>query len=190
MAKDSTRISVGGTGGVFIAPVGTAMPASPTTALNAAFIEVGYTTDAGVTFTVDRTITDIRSWQALDPTRRIVTSKDSMVGFTMQEFSKENVELALTGTVTSPSAGVFLFTPETEAALDERAVVIEFKDKVGEDDFTTRLLIPRCIVTDSVETQITKTAEMQLPIVLKPIVAGDAAPYTMLTNNVAFSVGA
>lgn len=49
-------------GGVYIAPLGTALPTDATTALNAAFKNVGYVSDSGVTNTITRDNTEVKAW--------------------------------------------------------------------------------------------------------------------------------
>ena len=52
MANDATKVSVGKPavdGAVFSAPIGTALPTSTSAALNAAFANLGYVSEDGVT---------------------------------------------------------------------------------------------------------------------------------------------
>lgn len=50
------------TGGVWVAPVGTALPTDETTALNAAFKTPGYITDDGLKRTEGRDTDDVKAW--------------------------------------------------------------------------------------------------------------------------------
>ena len=49
-------------GGVYRAPVGTTLPTDTTTALNVAFVSLGYVDDDGVTINIDRPSTDHYAW--------------------------------------------------------------------------------------------------------------------------------
>jgi len=51
MALDATSVRVAPLGHVSVAPFGTALPTTVLSALNAAFVEVGYTDDNGVSVT-------------------------------------------------------------------------------------------------------------------------------------------
>ena len=57
---DVGRPKVGGY--AFRAPIGTVLPTDATTALNAAFVNLGYVSNAGLRVTYDRTTTDHREW--------------------------------------------------------------------------------------------------------------------------------
>jgi hypothetical protein len=65
MATDATKVAVAVTGSVFKAPTGTAAPTSQATALNVAFVELGYIGEGGVTQTLPATgdSTGIPVWQ-------------------------------------------------------------------------------------------------------------------------------
>lgn len=49
-------------GGVYRAPLGTALPTDTTTALNVAYIPLGYVDDDGITINIDRPSTDHYAW--------------------------------------------------------------------------------------------------------------------------------
>lgn len=49
-------------GSILHAPVGTAAPTDATSALDAAFVDLGYANEDGVDFGEDRTVTDVYAW--------------------------------------------------------------------------------------------------------------------------------
>ena len=49
-------------GGVYVAPLGTALPTDAAAELNAAFVNVGFVSDEGVTNTITRDNTEIKAW--------------------------------------------------------------------------------------------------------------------------------
>ena len=65
MANSATNVSVGKPqieGSVYAAPIGSTLPTDATTALDAAFKCLGYVSDAGVTNSDTKSITDIKAW--------------------------------------------------------------------------------------------------------------------------------
>jgi hypothetical protein len=65
MANNAGKVFVGKplvSGGIFAAPVGSTLPTDATTALDAAFLPVGYITQAGLTKTIKRDTATIYAW--------------------------------------------------------------------------------------------------------------------------------
>jgi hypothetical protein len=84
MANVAANVQVGIAGVVSYAPVGTALPTDTTTALNAAFVDVGYISDAGLTVDPEESTTDIRAWGG-DLVRRLISEYGESYEFTMLE---------------------------------------------------------------------------------------------------------
>lgn len=87
MALTADNVRVGVTGAVYVAPTGTTLATDATTALNAAFQDLGYIHEDGVTETQDTDISDIVAWQNGAKVRKVQTSHDLMYAFTMIETS-------------------------------------------------------------------------------------------------------
>jgi hypothetical protein len=85
MALDSTKVAVAVTGAVSIAPLGSTAPTDATTALAAAYKDVGYISTDGVVETRDRSTSNIVAWQNSDVVRMVVTEASIQVQFTMIE---------------------------------------------------------------------------------------------------------
>ncbi len=68
MALDAARVLVGtadqtnATGAIFSAPLGTTVPTSATDTLAAAFVDSGYVSEDGLTFSPEISTTDINEW--------------------------------------------------------------------------------------------------------------------------------
>lgn len=97
---------------------------------------------------------------------------------------------ALAITVTSPvgctgavTRSETKYEPPSPEDIDERALVVEWTD--GVRDY--RLLMPKGMVTEAVETNIVRTNAADLPITFAatPAAGGDA--YTIFTNDAAFA---
>lgn len=133
----AANVMVGVTGAVHVAPEGTAIPTDTTTALNAAFDDVGYISDAGVTQSIGETITNLKAWQNGDVVRKIQTEHDVTYQFTMIETS----DVTLNEYYGNYAAGAFQITGDQ---LPRRRWVLEVVD--GDDDL--RIVIPEGQITE------------------------------------------
>lgn len=100
MALSSDNVRVAVTGGVYRAPEGTALPVDATTALNVAFLELGYVSEDGVTESQGSDTNDIVAWQNGDIVRKVQTSHDLTYAFSMLE-TNDNVIAAFYGNGTA-----------------------------------------------------------------------------------------
>jgi hypothetical protein len=182
MAGDPTKIVVGANGSLSIAPVGTAAPADEVVALNAAFKDVGIISEDGATFSNGKTVEGIKAWQSFHDVRKIVTGVETTVACVLREWSKQTTELALDGTVTEVSAGHYKLTPNAAEAVAEYAAVLAWVD--GDKHY--RLVIPRCSLADSVETNLTRSGPADLPITLGVLGSDGVDPWYLLTDDPAF----
>ena len=73
MALSAENVVVGVTGKVYVGATSLAAPTSSTSALNVGFVELGYVSADGVTFTTDKSTNQIRAWQNADLVRESVT---------------------------------------------------------------------------------------------------------------------
>lgn len=185
--NDANELVVAGTGQVYVAPVGTALPTTPTASLNAAFVGLGYTSEDGVSISVEPEITDFPAWQSRQPVRRELTNQAISVSFSLLQWNETNVPLAFGGGTISGSGPYRYDFPTGDDALDERAMVVDVQD--GERHM--RFVLPRGNVTDSVEAQFVRTEAAVLPItfsVLEPI-GGGAPGYFLTDDDAAFAAG-
>lgn len=104
MATDASKVRVGVTGSVHVAPVGTAAPTGTASSLNVAFVEAGWIGEGGVTrsFPGSGDTTAIKGWQGGATIRVISAPSDDQptFQFVMLEENKTAVETALGVTVT------------------------------------------------------------------------------------------
>jgi hypothetical protein len=92
MALDSSNVRVAVTGAVYKGVTGTTAPTSASSSLNAAFKDLGYVSEDGVTETRDRSTNQIKGWQNADLVREVVTDASYALTFTLIETKKETVE--------------------------------------------------------------------------------------------------
>lgn len=101
-ANNPSNVSVGkpmADGAIFVAPAGTALPTDATTALAAAFLNVGFISEDGVTNSIETDSEEIKAWGG-DTVLEPQTSRKETFSFTMietnevslkQVFGEENV---------------------------------------------------------------------------------------------------
>lgn len=184
MPNNSDEIVVGANGTVRVAPVGTTQPTNPTSSPVAAWIDLGYVNEDGATFTDSKDIEDINSWQSFYPTRKVVTGKEATISFALQQWNENSVPLAFGGgSVTNPSVGVWRYAPPDPSVIDYRALMLDWTD--GSKHY--RLIFPKGLVTEAVETQLVRTDSAELPITFAAVPATGADPYILLTDDIAFS---
>lgn len=141
-----------GPGDLYVAPIGTAEPASATATLNAAFRNVGYT-DGGINFSYALTAENITVDQELDPVRVKTTGRVATVQANLAEVNRMNLALALnagadaaaTGTIEPPDPG------------SEVRVMVLFETEEG-----ARWLFRRCLQTGTINMSSQKGAQKRL----------------------------
>lgn len=186
MAQDADQITVALTGNVSVAPysAGLVLP-EDMSALDAAFINLGYTTEDGVTFSATPNVEDILAWQKATPVRRVVTSRDVSIAFTLQQTNADTFALGFGGgDWTEPTAGVFRYDPPADAdALSEYACVIDFAD--GTKD--SRIVLMRATINEAVESQLVRNQALMIPVTLAGLTPdGEDAPWYMLSDDTAY----
>lgn len=85
MSLDASKVEVAVTGAVYLAPLGTTLPANSSVALDAAFKNVGYVSEDGITESPEEDNTEIRAWQNGDIVRRVQSSHEIQYQFMMLE---------------------------------------------------------------------------------------------------------
>jgi hypothetical protein len=93
MANAADKVVVGMTGRVFVGPTGTAAPTSSESTLNSAFKELGYISQDGVTFSIEKSTNRIIAWQNADIVREVVTEASVQYSWKMLESNQEAIEL-------------------------------------------------------------------------------------------------
>lgn len=182
MPKDASELHVASDGSMSAAPVGTTMPSDPTTALNGAFVDLGFFTEDGVTFTDTPSVEELRAWQAADPIRRLVTSRALTVAGSLMQVNQENFLVAFGGGIwTSPSSGVYKYTPPASAdPLAESAVVVRSADGSKHNDYN----VYRANITEAVESQLQRSSAQLLPITFSALTpAAGGASWEFLTDD-------
>jgi hypothetical protein len=188
--NDPNELVVGGTGQVYVADIGTSLPAvnsDPTAALSASWVGLGYTTEDGVAFSVTPDVTDFKAWQSRLAVRREFNAQELQVTCSLEQWNEETVVLAFGGGAITNAGGFYTYTfPAAGDALDERSMVVDVQDGTR----NMRIVIPRGNVTDAVEAKFQRTELAVLPITFKSLEATDGTtPYIIFDDAAAFTAG-
>lgn len=186
--NDASQLIVPGSGQVYVAPVGTALPTTSAASLNSAFVGLGYITTDGVAFAAEPEISEISAWQSRDPIRRDLIGQAKQFTFTLQQWNEENLPFVFGGgTVVDLGGGEYRYDfIEDDDALDEHAIVVDLVD----GSTRHRFAFHRGNVTDTVETSFVRESEAGLPVtfkVLSPSTGGSPGSY--FTNSADFAAG-
>ena len=100
MALDSDNVRVAVSGAVYVAPTGTTAPTDSGTALDVAFIDLGYVSADGIAENIDRTTNQIRAWQNGSLVREVTSEGTYSVELTFIETSETVLELYYGSTLT------------------------------------------------------------------------------------------
>lgn len=185
--NDASEIVVAGSGQVYVAPVGTSLPTTPTATPNAAFVGLGYHNEDGVSISVSPTIEEFSAWQSRQAIRREMTAQEITISFALQQWNENNVVLAFGGGAISTVSGGYRYDfPEDDDSLAEKAIIVDCVDGATHH----RFVFGRGTVTEAVESQFQRGATALLPITFKVLGPEDGgAPGYYLTDSAAFATG-
>lgn len=181
MGLEATEVRVAGAGHVYVAPAGTALP-EDLEALPVDYVDLGYVTTDGVTFTLQRETTAIDAWQGSKI--RVITTDDPVsVKFALQQSNADTFQVAFGGgEITFPSAGVAKFSPPAKGENTERVLVIDGID----GDISYRYVFARVQIEDSVEFVLSRTAATTYPIPFGVLDNGDEDKWFILSDDEVF----
>lgn len=183
MTLDPTELSVGQTGNLYVATVGTAFPATIDDPVNTGdWTELGFVDTDGVKFTLPKPITWIRGWQSRHPLRGVRGDFEDVIGFNLQQWNNDNVELAFGGGSIAASGSGFRYTPPDEAEINEVAFLCEGRD----GDEVVRFGAARALNQAATSFTWSRAAESKLPIELMILAADDGNDWFMDFTSAAF----
>jgi hypothetical protein len=183
MALSAEELLVGGTGAIAVAPVGTTLPTAVDEALDAAFADLGYTTEDGVTFKDSKEIRLSKAWQAFNALRRTVVSRDTEASMALKQWNSDTLQTGFGGgSVEDLGGGDFIYHPPVESERNEQAIVIDIVD--GDEKW--RIVIPAAEVTSNTETKFARSEDSALAVTFG-VNAGNTGddPWYLCTNSTA-----
>lgn len=183
MALNADEIVVGADGTVNVAPVGTAGPTDIVTALDAAFVDLGYVSEDGIEMTPGMDITEVPAWQSFYAVRRIVTSRSFDLGFELLQWNETSLVLAFGGGTVATAAAVHTYSPPSPEVIDYRALVVSWAD--GTKDY--RLHVPKVLVTDTSAINVNRSDAAGISLTFSVQATDGSDPFTLITNDPAFA---
>lgn len=189
MAKDTGELVVAPNGTIYVAPLGTAIPASADEAFAAGWVDLGYASEDGVTVTDGKDIEEIRVWQLLYPARRVITGRTFTIAFSLAQWNEDTVPLAFGGGTVTTDAGppvTYTYEPPEPEAIDERMIAVEWVDGTR----VMRMIARRAMVTENVETQLVANAPALLPITMGVLGEAGVKPFVFQTTDAQFGAAA
>lgn len=184
MAINTAEIRVGASGSVHVAPLGSTVPTDSTTALDAAFIDLGAITEDGVVLSPSQTIEKIMAWQSGKAVRVVKTTDELSVGFTLMQLNIDTVPLAFGGgTVSTPALDEYKFVPPAAGTVDERIFLVTWIDGT----YTYRLLIPRGMVSETGDISLVKSDSINLDLTVE-VLGTTPDDFVIYTDDPAFAV--
>ena len=185
--QNSNQIRVAPKGDVYVAPTSVTVPTDTASAWTG-WTRLGLVNAEGVTFTETKSMVDIRAWQMAYPARRVPETKEASIAFSLAQWSQDTVQLAFGGgTVTG--TGPYTYAPPAADVVDERALGIEWTDGAS----IYRIVVPRGIVSDDVETTFSRVDAAYLPIAFSVIGPSPDAeglkvnPWYLVTSDTLFA---
>ena len=181
MWNDAAEAVVAGSGQVYSAPVGTALPANQSAALNTAFNGHGYHTEDGVAINYAPEITRHGAWQAKRPVRIDRGTDSFRLTFALLQWNDVTLVTAFGGgEVESLGSGNYAYHPPADTdSIYEQAYVVDVID----GDNIGRFLVPRGVVVEGVDSTFNDTAMANLPITIEALEPADGREaWTFLSN--------
>ena len=148
--------------GIWVAPVGTALPTDTSTALDAAFSTLGYLSEDGVTFSQSTDSEEIKPWQSRSAVRTIITGRSMSLEFTMLEFNAQNLAFYFGQDEPVATNDAWSLEVRSDGTAKTWACVIEVKDGLT----TVRYAFPRATLSEAGDLEITNSGVMALPVTL------------------------
>lgn len=180
--NDPSELVVAGTGEVYVAPVGTALPTNESSALNAAYGGLGYHTEDGASLAVQTQTQSYRGWQSRHDLRKELTSQVVRVTFALLQWNDATLPFAFGGgAVVDLGSSHYRYDPPADNAdLDERSLILDFAD----GSRLNRLVIKRGNVVESVESQFARSQASALPVTFEALAPTDGSlPWNIYSND-------
>lgn len=167
MPLDTAEVRAGLDGGVYVAPLGTAMPTTATGVLDAAFVHLGYFNDDGVEIDPSQDREEFTAWQSVVPVRRVLTGSQFNLTFTMIQTNREIMELYFPDASTATAGSDNTLTIPANPASDVRSFIFEWIDGA----IANRVLIERGEVIDVDNMQVQRGAPVgfQVTVTAYPV---------------------
>jgi hypothetical protein len=148
MPQSAGAVVVGVTGDVYTAALATPLPSDTDTALNAAFLSVGYLSEDGIVTSRPQDYTDIKAWQNGAIVRKVKTSDDYTIQFSMMETNEKTLQVYYGNFTAGPTTASGVVSVGGTAADYRGAWVFDVLDTGGSGDGQIRIVVTDGQVTE------------------------------------------
>ncbi|MEU4169438.1 hypothetical protein AB0F46_21505 [Streptomyces sp. NPDC026665] len=187
MSNDADNVRAALNGSIFMAPKGSSAPADLDSPWDAAWVDLGYMSDDGVSMEYSTDVESIGAWQSLSPVRRILTSVDMTLGFTAIELKARTITAYFpSSTITEVSGTVYRLDIPAAPAPAEFAFGLEWVD----GDIKNRLVIPRGEITDRGAISLGRSKAVGLEMTVSAYASSAPEIATWLSNDPAWELAA
>jgi hypothetical protein len=166
----SGQIRVAGQGAIWRAPLGTVLPTDSTTALDAAFVNLGYA-KSGFVFTPSLKTSPVMGWQSTNILRLITTEKTTKLGFELLQSNADTLALAWDGTIVPGTGNAFSIDIPDDASVNEAAYVVDMVD----GSVSYRFVIERAALLTPPTIKGDRTAETSYAFEVQVLVPADGS---------------
>lgn len=177
---NSSLVRLAPDGRVLVAPLGTAEPTDTTTAFNAAFKELGWITEDGVSVTPSIDTNDVMMWQSITPVKRPITGMGLEVSMALASHNKDVLQNYLLNATFSNVSGTARFEVKNLPPSQEKMLAIEWTDDDGD---TNRLILPKVTMTDRDAFTIQKSDAVAFGITFSALAGAGGYTAVLLSNN-------
>lgn len=180
--NNTEQVVVPTNGAVHIAPYGTTLPTTESTALNAAFTSVGWIGESAPKLRIGRELTDIKAWQRRGPILRRLKNWDIGVKIDLMELAYNTIDLALGGaTISEVSTGHYKVIPAQIPS--EMSLIVDMTDGT----WNYRFVFIKGTVGGTTELDMPRDDAIKLPIDFSILeLEASEDPFMILTDNPAF----
>ena len=173
MGNTAENVSVGKpkvSGGIWRAPLGTALPTDASSELTTAFKSVGYVSEDGVKHHIGLTATNFRAWGG-DVVHSATTEREETFAFGLIEsLNKDTYEITNGAANVSGSLEAGITVRSNSSELDEYVYVIEMMLRAGA---MKRIVIPRGKVTEIGDVTYADATLISFPITITALAGSD-----------------
>lgn len=124
---DASEVGIGSalvTGAIWVAPKGTTLPTDATTSLSGTWKLLGFTSDAGVTISENRSTNAIKAWEGLTEVYNVVSEYTESISFMPIQINSDVAKLTW-GDDNVTATSTTIAAKHTSATLEPVCIVIE-----------------------------------------------------------------
>lgn len=162
MSLNEANVVAAVTGAVYKAPVGSTAPTDYATALDAAFKDVGFLGESGVTFDPNETTTKLKAWQKGQTVKEIRRGEDITINLDLIELRSEEAQKLYWGEGATVATGGLTVTATDLSGSTPFMLVVEAIDgAVG-----VRYFFPKVTLADRGQIALVSTNYQAMPVTL------------------------